>query len=64
MSCDNQTAICIVNNPVLHERTKHIEVNFHFVWNTVLDGLITTSFTSSSTQFADVCTKTMFIGQY
>ena len=31
MHCDNQTAVYIAPNPVFHERTKHIKVNFYFV---------------------------------
>ena len=64
MLCDNQAAIYIANNLVFHERTKYIKVDYHFVRNAVLDGLITTSFTSSSTQLANVFTKAVSVGQY
>ncbi|GKC12205.1 hypothetical protein Tco_1008987 [Tanacetum coccineum] len=29
--CDNTSAIAILNNPVLHSRTKHIDIRYHFI---------------------------------
>ena len=37
--CDNKTAIAIAYNPVLYERTKHVEVDKHFI-KEKLEGLI------------------------
>jgi hypothetical protein len=34
--CDNISSILLVNNPVYHARTKHIEVHYHFIREKVL----------------------------
>ncbi|KAJ9556050.1 hypothetical protein OSB04_010664 [Centaurea solstitialis] len=36
--CDNTSAIAIANNPVLHSKTKHIEVRYHSIRDHVMNG--------------------------
>jgi hypothetical protein len=55
--CDNTNAIALASNPVFHSRTKHIEVDYHFVRERVVRGDLHLHFISTEDQLADLFTK-------
>lgn len=55
--CDNESTIKLVQNPILHEKIKHLEVDLHFIRENVLNGVFKIVKISSSNQNADILTK-------
>eukprot|EP00253_Pinus_taeda_P004436 PITA_04436 len=57
--CDNQSCIKLSENPVFHDRSKHIDVWCHFVKDCVQRGVVQLSYTPTREQVADILTKAL-----
>jgi hypothetical protein len=55
--CDNISAVYLSSNPVQHQRTKHVEIDLHFVRERVALGDVRVLHVPTTSQFADVFTK-------
>jgi hypothetical protein len=55
--CDNVSAVYLFTNPVQHQRTKHVEIDLHFVRDRVAIGDVRVLHVPTTSQFADIFTK-------
>ena len=62
--CDNLGATYLSANPVFHARTKHIEIDFHFVRERIAQGLLQVRFVSTGDQVADGFTKALPVKKF
>ncbi|KAJ9562394.1 hypothetical protein OSB04_007554 [Centaurea solstitialis] len=61
---DNNSAISIVNNPVKHSKTKHIEIKYHFIRDSNEKKLIQVLKVHTDDQYADLFTKAIDVGRF
>jgi hypothetical protein len=55
--CDNQSYIKMTENPIFHDRLKHIEIRYHYICDMVQRGALKLLYVSMDEQVADVLTK-------
>ncbi len=56
---DNQGAICLLNNPVAHKKSKHIQIRHHYIREWVADKSIELHYVPTSDMTADLLTKAL-----
>jgi len=57
--CDNLSVICLAENPIFHEKTKHVEVHYNFIRQKVLKEEIELKHVRIENQAADLLTKSL-----
>ena len=55
--CDNTSAINISKNPVMHSKTKHISIKYHFLREQVSQKMVKLEYIDTKEQIADIFTK-------
>ena len=61
---DNQGTIAIAKNPIVHARTKHIDIKYHYVREAIQQRLITLSYCPTNEMIADLLTKELPRGRF
>jgi hypothetical protein len=55
--CDNVNAVYLSTNPIQHQRTKHVEIDLHFMWERVAISDVHVLHVPTTSQFTDIFTK-------
>ena len=55
--CDNKSTISIAHNPIHHDRTKHVEVDRHFIKEKLDGRIINIEYIPTTQQLVDILTK-------
>jgi len=62
--CDSQSAIYLTKDKMFHERTKHIDIKYHFVRDVIDDGKLKVCKINTHDNSADVMTKPVYVAKF
>jgi hypothetical protein len=55
--CDSQSCIKMIENPMFHDKTKHIEIRYHYICDMLQKGVVKLQYVGTDERVADVLTK-------
>ena len=55
--CDSQSFVKLSENPLFHDKSKHIEIKYHYIRDMVQRGAVKLQYVATDEQVADVLTK-------
>ena len=61
---DNKSAIALAKNSVHHDRSKHIDIRYHYIRECVEEGKVEVDYVSTKDQLADILTKPLMAQQF
>jgi hypothetical protein len=56
---DNKSAIALAKNPILHDRSKHIDTKYHYIRDCIVEGRIKVEYVDTARQLGDILTKSL-----
>jgi hypothetical protein len=59
LKVDSKSALSLARNPVFHERSKHIDLRYHFIRNCLAEGIVSATYINTVDQLADILTKAL-----
>ena len=59
--CDNQSCVKLLENPVFHDNSKHIDIKYHYIRDMVQRGVVKLQYVVTNDQIANVLTKLLAI---
>ena len=59
LKVDSKSALALAKNPIFHDRSKHIDLRYHFIRDCMEEGSINASYISNNDQLADILTKSL-----
>jgi hypothetical protein len=62
--CDNQSCIKMTENPVFHDKSKDIEIRYHYIRDMVKRGAVKLQYVGTNEQVADVLTKPLSLVKF